>query len=62
MGRAYLLLRLIQHPCPATAISRTLRLPLSAAGEGPCQAGFMPRAGLRQGQGEGNSGPVEVEV
>ena len=59
-GRAHFLLRLIQHPCPRTATSRTLCLPLPAAGEGPCQAGSMPRAGLRQGQGEGKSDPTEV--
>lgn len=61
-GRACLLLRLIQHHCSGTATSRTLSLPHSAAGEGPCQAGFLRAAGLCQGQGEGKSDPAEVEL
>ena len=56
MGRAKLLLGHIQHPCPGTATSRTLCLPLPAAGEGPCQAGSLPRAGIHQGRGGGGDG------
>ena len=59
MGRAYLLLRLIQCPCPTMATSRTLSPPPCSwrrrmPGQVPCQGWFC------QEQGAGKPGPAEV--
>lgn len=53
MGRAYLLLRLIQCPCPTLATSRTLSPP-PAAGDGPCQARSTARAASARSRGQRN--------
>lgn len=61
MGRAYLLLRLFQHPCPGTATSRTLSPPL-CSWRGPmpgwvhAQGWAWPGAGGREIRPRGGGG------